>query len=240
MLGTVSKQSNLTVQANTSDLRELSALVSEIRAATALPGRCPSAPLDIRGPAQFSGQVSGAVEKSEDSGPADRKHVEVEGSRWRSIRTERASFFFWRVGFGTGQSKMPHAASSLSLRATALDHWSLTPSSPLSLQASASESLACRLEHLAKQHYPVDGTRIREYFDAGERNRILLATVRFKSTKASAWSEPVNNLAVNLHASGNTLKSTAQLQASGRKCDRECFVCTPIEAIRGEGEALPG
>ena len=81
--GTVSKQSNLMVQTDTSDLREVNALVSEISAATSSSSVPTPTPFDVHGEAHFSGQVSGAAKDPKIQGQLTANNIQVEGSQWR-------------------------------------------------------------------------------------------------------------------------------------------------------------
>jgi translocation and assembly module TamB len=210
--GTLSKQSSLTVQASSSDLRELSALVSEVRAATAAaPAAAPSAPLDIQGSAQFSGQVSGAARNPRIQGQLLATQLELEGNRWRSIRTDvdlSASGASLRNGAieDTQQGRLAFNAR------TALTDWAFRPSSQLFLQASAKNLRLVDLERIAKQRYPLAGMVSANISVQGsEQNPSGHGSVQID--QASAWGEPINSLAVNLQASGTSLQVSAQLQA---------------------------
>ncbi len=210
--GTVSKQSSLSLQANSSDLRELSALVSEVRTAAAASGAAtPSAPLDIRGSAQFSGQVSGAVRNPRIQGQLSANQVEVEGNRWRSIRTEvdwSASGASLRNG-AIEDARQGRVAFNVR---TALTDWSFTPSSQLSLQASATDLSLADWQRFSKQRYPVAGSVSADISMQGsEQNPSGHGSLQI--VKASAWGEPINTLAVNMQGSGNSLKGVVQLQA---------------------------
>lgn len=210
LAGKISKQSNLMVQANTTDLREVSALFSEISAATSSATAAPSTPLDLQGQAHFAGQISGAPQDPRIEGQLTATNVEVEGSRWQSMRTsvELASS---RIAL---QNATLQTAGRGQLRfgATAgLDHWSLTATSPISLQANASDMSVAALEHLAKEHYPVDGTLAANVTLQGTRQNPF-GHGSIQISNASAWDQPVTSLSANVNAARNSIQSSAQLR----------------------------
>ncbi len=212
--GTVSKQSNLSVQANTTDLHELSALITEIGAATAKPSAStqpqPARPLDIHGSARFSGQASGAAKDPHIQGQLLANDVEVEGSRWRTIRANiDAGSSRVAVQNGSLQS-LPRGDLEFSA-SVGLADWSLTPSSPISIHATGSNLSVAALERLGKEHYPVDGTLSANIsIDGTKQNPSGRGSIQV--TKATAWEEPVNNLSLNFQASGASIQSTLALQ----------------------------
>jgi translocation and assembly module TamB len=212
LTGTLSRQSNLTVLANTSDLREVSALVSEIQAATAKPSAAALAsnPFDIRGSAQVSAQITGSVKNPSLRGELLASNLQVEGSRWRSLRADIAA--------SPSRITLQNAAlvsaqqGRLDFSAQAgLDHWSFTPSSPISGDVKAADLNIADLERLAKLHYPFTGTlSVNVTVRGSEQN--LAGQGSLQIVKASAFDEPITKLGINFQGSGNTLQSTAQLQ----------------------------
>ena len=212
LAGTVSKQSNLSIQANTTDLREVTALVSEMSAATANPAASGALfpPLDLRGTAHFSGQVSGAVKDPRLHGQLTASDIQVEGSQWRSIQTS-VDLASSRIALQNGILESAPRGQLNFTASAALNHWSFTPASPLSIQATGANLSVAALEHLAEQHYPVDGTLSANISVAGTKQHPT-GRGSVQITKATAWSEPVNNLSVNFDANGSSITSTEQLQ----------------------------
>lgn len=212
LVGRVSKQSNLAVQANTTDLREVTALVSEIGAATSTSSRpaTPSAPLDVQGEAHFSGQVSGAAKDPKLQGQLAASNVEVEGSRWQSIRSN-VQLASSNIALQNG-TLLSAARGRLTFSGSVgLSNWSVTPASPISLQSTATNLSVTALEHLAKEHYPVDGTLAGNITVQGTRQNPS-GHGSIQITKATAWGQPVTNLSGNFEAKGTAIKSTAELQ----------------------------
>ncbi len=213
LTGTVSKQSNLMVQANTSDLRELSALVAEIGAATSSSSSTvgPATTLfDLRGQAHFSGQVSGATKDPRIQGQLTANNVHVEGSQWRSIRTN-VDVSSSRIALQNGDLQSANQGQLNFTASAGLSNWSLMPASPISIQTTAANLSVAALEHLAKQHYPVDGTLSANVSIQGTRENPS-GRGSFQITKALAWDEPLTNVSANFDANGKEIKSTAQFQ----------------------------
>ena len=213
LAGKMSRRSNLTVQANTTDLREVSALISEISAATSSAQGAPPAALDLQGQAQFAGQVSGAPQDPRIEGQLTAMNVEVEGSRWQSMHTS-VQLSSSRIAL---QNAALQSAGRGELRFTAaagLDDWSLTATSPITLQANASDMSVAALEHLAKEHYPVDGTLAANVTLQGTREKPS-GHGSIQITNASAWDQPVNSLSANFNAARNSIESSAQVRLPG-------------------------
>ena len=211
LLGTLSKNSNLTLQANTTDLHELTALVSEISAATSTTSNAAPASLpDLHGQAHFSGVLSGPAKDPKLQGQLTASNVQVDGSEWRSIRTN-VQLSSSQVSLQNGMLQSATRGQLIFSASAGLDHWSLGPASALSIQTSASNLSLAALEHLAKQNYPVDGTVSADISINGtKQNPSGHGSVQI--TKASAWDQPVNNFSAKFDASGSAIKSTAELQ----------------------------
>jgi translocation and assembly module TamB len=211
LIGTLSRQSNLSVQANTSDLREVSALVSEVQAATAARPASAQAgsPFDLRGAARFSGQVSGSVNNPRLQGQLFASDLQTEGSRWRSLRANVSAS---PSGVALQNGALVSAQQGqLDFNAQAgLTHWSFTPASPIAAGVKAANLNVADLERLAKLRYPLAGTLSANITVRGsEQNLAGQGSVQL--VKASAFGEPINSLDVDFHGAGSTLQSTAQL-----------------------------
>ena len=104
------------------------------------------------------------------------------------------------------------ASGQLNFTASAgLNNWSLMPASSISIQATAANLSVAALEHLAKQHYPVDGTLSANVSIQGTRDNPS-GRGSIQITKAIAWDEPLTNLSANFDANGQEIESTARLQ----------------------------
>ena len=229
LTGTVSKQSNLMVQANTRDLREVSALVSEISAVTSSSSVPTPAPFDVRGEAQFSGQVSGAAKDPKIQGQLTANNIQVEGSQWRSIGTS-VDLSSSRIALQNGNLQSA-AGGQLHFTASAgLSNWSLMPASSISIQATAANLSVAALEHLAKQHYPVDGTLSANVSIQGTKENPS-GRGSIQITKAVAWDEPLTNLSANFDANGQGDQIHCAATASGRNSHREHDVLPRDKAV---------
>ena len=206
LTGTVTKQSNLSVRTSTTDLREVSALISEISAATG----AATGPLDLRGSADFSGQVSGATKDPRLQGRLTASNVQVEGSQWRVVQAN--------VDLASSRLVLENGLLQSALRgqlnftaSVGLNRWSLTPASPLSIHATGTNLSVAALERLAKQRYPVDGTLAANISLEGTKQNPT-GRGSLQITKASAWNEPLSNLSLSLDGDGNSINLAAQMQ----------------------------
>ncbi len=212
LTGTLSKQSKLSVQATAGDLHELSALISEIQWATSTSSspKPASKPFDVQGAAHFTGQVSGSLENPKVQGQLTASNVQAEGSAWQSIR---AGVDLSPAGIALQNGQLvSNTRSQVTFSAHAgLNRWSFAPANPISLQATAVNLSISDLERLGELHYPVSGTLSGNVFLQGSQQDPS-GHGSFQITKASAWGETINDLAINLQGNGTSIESTAQLQ----------------------------
>jgi translocation and assembly module TamB len=216
LTGRVSKQSSLMVRANTMDLHEVFALVSEIRATmSSAASNAVSTPLQISGSAAFSGEVSGSVKDPKIQGQLSASNMEVEGSRWRSMHAN-LQLASSRIALQDGNLQSASQGQLEFSGSAGLSHWSLTPASPISLQTIANNLSVAALEHLAGQHYPVEGTFAANISVHGTKQNPS-GQGFIQITKALAWNQPINNLSVKIQTNGTRIQSTAQLQIPAGK-----------------------
>jgi translocation and assembly module TamB len=210
--GTLSKQSNVTVQANTSDLREVSALISEIQAATAAhsPANAPSRPFDLHGTGHFSGQVAGSLKNPRIQGLLSARDVQVEGSRWRSFHAN-VDLSPSRIALQNGALVGAQQGQTILSVEAGLHDWSFTPSSPISGDVRAANLNITDLQRLAKLRYPVTGTLSANVTLQGSEEN-LAGHGSLQIVKASAWNEPITSLGIDFQGSGNTVRTTVQLR----------------------------
>jgi hypothetical protein len=211
LLGTLSKDSDLSVRANTNDLHELVALVSSVEAASATSTRTPyREPYDIHGLARFDGQALGSVKKLRLQGQFSASQLHVAGGRRRMLRTN-IDLAPSSVALQNGMLEdKKQGQLSFDARA-ALQHWSFTPSSPISLHLAAVNVSVADLERLGNFHYPMSGVLAANLsIDGSQQNPTVHGTLQF--TKAAAWNEPIHSLAVALEGGHESVHTTAQLQ----------------------------
>lgn len=220
LTGRVSKQSSLMVRANTTDLHEVVALVSEVRATmSSAASNAASAPLQISGSAAFSGEVSGSVEDPKIQGQLCGSNMEVEGSRWRSMHAD-LQLASSRIALQDGNLQSASQGQLEFSGSAGLSDWSLTPASPISLQTTASNLSVAALERLAERHYPVDGTLAANISIQGTKQN-LSGHGSIQITKALAWNQRINNLSVNVQANGTRIQSAAELQIPAGKINAD-------------------
>ncbi|MGH9689528.1 MAG: translocation/assembly module TamB domain-containing protein [Candidatus Acidiferrales bacterium] len=212
MSGTLSKRSNLSVQADTSDLHEVSSLISEIQAATSSSPQAISAraTFNIHGSAHFSGQVSGAVSNPSLQGRLSADDVQVEGSGWRSIRAN-IDLSSSGIALQNGELISGHQGQIAVNARAALDHWSFTSSNQVSIQARATNTSISDLARIGKLRYPVSGALSASFsIEGSEQSPSGHGTIQI--TRASAWGEPISRLAIDFQGRDHSLQSAIQLQ----------------------------
>ncbi|MCU1340912.1 MAG: hypothetical protein JWN92_335 [Candidatus Acidoferrum typicum] len=208
--GVLSDRSQLDVQANTTNLHEVVALASALESGGS-PATNTASPLppDLRGSARFSGQVSGSVKEPRIKGELSANDFEVRNARWRAlhITLDAASS---SVSFQNGLlTDMQKGQISFSGHAD-LSAWSFTPSSPLSLQASARQISISDLQQWTQSQYPVNGLLAANISIHGtEQNPEGQGSLQI--TQGSAWNEPIKNLNLDFQGDGNSIHSSAQL-----------------------------
>lgn len=214
LIGRVSRHSDLAVQANTTDLREITTLVSEIRAAAS--GAATALP-NIGGAAHFSGRVSGAAKDPDIQGQLAATNVEVEGSRWQSIQTN-VQLNSSRIALQDSRLLAANGGQLSFSASTGLRDWSLTEESPVYLQSHASNMSVAALEHLARRHFPMDGVLAANITVRGTR-RNPSGHGSIQITKASAWDQPVTSLSANFDAARDSIQATALLRLPAGNVD---------------------
>ena len=209
--GILSKRSQLSVQANTSDLHEAAVLVS------ALGGTSESAKdatsrltIGLQGSARFSGHVLGDVKSPRIEGELSANDFDVRGVHWRSLHTSIDAAPSGIALSDGGLLSAQQGKINFNAR-IGLSSWSFMPVSPISLQANAGQVSIADLQRLAQTNYPVDGTLTASISVHGsEQNPIGSGSLRL--LHASAWNEQVGSLTVDFKSDGNAIHSNAQLQ----------------------------
>jgi translocation and assembly module TamB len=208
--GILNNRSQLNVQASTSDLHEVTALVSAFESGTSTNSNTPQSPLpDLGGSAHFSGQISGAVKQSRIQGDLSATDLQVRNARWRTFHaTLDASASGMTLQNGAlvdaqnGQIDFSGHAD--------LSAWSFTPASPLTLQINARQISISELQQFLQSQYPVTGMVAANISIHGtEQNPQGQGSLQI--TKANAWNEPIQNLSVTFNGDGNSLHSDAKM-----------------------------
>ena len=215
--GTVSRNSNLNVEADAKDLRELTLLASAFSAPSSAPNQNQAQNYDLHGAAHFTGQVTGPTKDPRIKGQLSATNLEVQGSKWRTARLnlDTASS---GVQFQNGYLENAQQGQISFSGRTGLDHWSFKPDSPLSLRVKVTKLSVGDLERLAKFQYPVSGDLSGEIaIDGSEQQPVGQGSLQV--VKASAWNEPIRTLNLDFHGDKDSVQSTAQLQIAAGAAD---------------------
>jgi translocation and assembly module TamB len=215
LTGTLSNHSALNVEANSSDLRELTAFIVAIQNGNApARGQSPDTlqTLALSGAAHFNGQVLGSTKSPRLVGQISAENFEVAGSHWRALKTN-LDLSSTAIALKDA-SLTDNQQGQINLNArVSLSNWSFTPTSAVVAQLAAAHMSIADLQRLAGVHYPVAGDLSANIsFDGTERNPSGHGSLTV--TKASAWNESIANLAVEFQGDGNSIHSTAQVRAA--------------------------
>jgi translocation and assembly module TamB len=209
--GTLGNSSSLSVQASAKDLVEVSQLASAIESAGNVESKTTLlASLGLRGSANFSGQIQGSPKAPEIRGHVTGNNVVVKGTMLPLIQSD--------VDLGASGISLQNAVLDLhdkghvKLNAHAnLRDWSFGATSPVSLQANASDISVADLLRLADLRYPAAGNLNANISLRGsESNPSGQATIDVSN--ASAWGESVKQLALRFQGNGNSIDAKMQLQ----------------------------
>jgi len=208
--GVLSDRSQLVIQAETSDVHEVVALASAFASgSTTQSNNAPSLPPNLQGSARFTGQVLGTLKDPRVKGELSASDLEVRNARWRALRFTLDAAPSG-VTFQNGSlTDMQKGQISFSAHAD-LAAWSFTPSSPITLQATARQVSIADLQQWTGSQYPVGGTLAANISIHGtEQNPQGQGSLQI--TQASAWNEPVKNFNVDFQGDGSSIHSSAQL-----------------------------
>ncbi len=209
--GRMSRQSNLNVRLATSNLQDLSSLFRMVEAAK-FGKALPSMPSSLQGSAEFAGHVTGSPQSPRIEGRFSAHDLQVEGTQWRSIMTD--------VDLSPSQIALKNAVmvakgrGEFHVNATAgLQRWSITNTSPVSVEATAASLQVANLERLAKLNFPVKGILSASISVQGTaENPSGQGTVRI--VKVSAWNQPIKMIAIELRGNGKSVHSTARIETA--------------------------
>src|SRR5579872_216240 len=207
--GVLSDRSQLDVQANTSNLHEVIALASAFQSGSSATTNAASSLPDLRGSARFAGQVSGSVKEPRIKGDLSANDLAVRNARWRalhmSLDAASSGVSIQNGSLTDTQKGQINFSGHADLAA-----WSVTPSSPLSVQVTARQISISDLEQWTQSQYPVNGVLAANISIHGtEQNPQGQGSLQI--TQASAWNEPIKNLNVDFQGDGNSIHSNAQL-----------------------------
>jgi translocation and assembly module TamB len=206
--GVLSRDSVLNVRLNAKDLHELSGLLADLAGPD---GAKSLGTLDLRGAADFTGKVSGSLASPHVNGQVNGSDLQFENTKWRSVRARIAAdpgTFAIDEGVLVGVNK-EHI--TLSGRAK-LDHWSLKPDAPISLNAEVQNVSAGDAQRLAGTAYPIMGFLNGQISLTGSEQHPS-GTGHVALARALVWNEPLDALSVEFNGDKQKLKLHGQAQA---------------------------
>lgn len=213
--GSLGQRAGLTVNAQTSDLREIDDLALTLRSATPASTRPPPSspqPLGLAGSASFSGTVQGSLKAPQIAGRLTASNLQYGGA---SFKTVQGNVSLSPSGAAIHQGVLQEgAAGSAQFDISAgLQDWSFTPESPIKAQLAAQKFQVADLERLAHQQYPVSGILSAKLsFSGSETNPDGHGSVQL--ARALAWDQPIQNLTVDFRGSGASIHSTLRVNSS--------------------------
>jgi len=203
--GVLSSNSALNLRFATSDLQELSALISSLAPSSGV------AAYDLHGAAEFTGKMSGAVKNPYLEGQITATGLQVEGTKWRTLQARvGADSRSLKLNDGnlTGEEK-----ERISFNGSAkLANWSLDPAAPLLLHTRIHNVSVVEVQRIGKTSYPLAGLLNGDLTLSGsERKPVGRGHVEL--VHAVAWNEPLNSLSLDFSADQETVQMTAQATA---------------------------
>jgi translocation and assembly module TamB len=206
--GVLSSNSALNLHFATSDLHELSALIANF---TPSNGSNDIATYDVRGAAEFTGKMSGAVNNPRLDGQIAATNLQVEGTKWRTlqVRVDLDSHSFkLDEGSLTGEEKQRVTFSG----SAKLANWSLDPAAPLSLHTRVQNISVAEIQRIGKISYPLAGILSADLSLSGSE-REPTGQGHLELVHAVAWNEPLNALNVEFRADKQTIHLTGEATA---------------------------
>ncbi len=208
-------EASLSVNVQSTDLREVDDLTLILRTAAPAPPQQPASTpqlLGLAGSASFTGTVRGSVTAPEIAGKLTAANLQYGGA---SFKTIQGNVDLSPSGAAIHQGNLQESAGgSAQFDVSAgLRDWSFTPQSPIRAQVAAQKFQIADLERLAHEQYPVSGTLSANLSLSGsETSPSGHGSVQV--TKGSAWNQPIQNLTVNFQGTGDSIHSTLSINTS--------------------------
>lgn len=203
-----SGNSNISVQASTSDLGEAGMLATLVRNALS-PGQNASLPM-LGGSASLEATVTGTARSPQVDGQLAAQNLVVEGSRWKSLEL--------RLSAQPSGLKVANAllignpSGKISFNGSiGLQRWSIAPNSAISLQAAVSSLSVADAQKIARRNYPVAGIVSANISVQGTRQNPT-ANGAVTLTHGSAWNQAIDDVTANVHSEGGEIRSTANVR----------------------------
>jgi translocation and assembly module TamB len=206
--GVLSSDSALNLHLATSDVHELSALVSSLSPSSRSHG---IAAYDLHGAAEFTGKMSGAVNDPHLQGPITATGLHVQETKWRTLQARigvDSHSFKIEDGILTGEEKERVNFSG----SAKLVNWSLDPSAPLSLHTRVQNVSVVEIQRLGKTSYPLAGLLNGDLSLSGSE-REPEGQGRVELVHVVAWNESLNSLNIDFNADKRAIRVTGQASA---------------------------
>ncbi len=206
--GILSSESRLNTEVATSDLHELGALESVFESGSSNAGTLRWLS-DLHGAARFDGQVLGSLSDPRVQGRLSANNLEIQKTRWRALRVNLDA---GSAGISLQNGLLNDTQNgqiTFNLHAD-LRGWSFGPSNPVSLQLTARDISIAAIQKFTQSSYPVTGTLAANVsLQGSEQNPVGQGSLQV--SRASAWNEPLNNLAVDFKGDGNSIRASLEL-----------------------------
>lgn len=233
--GTLSNRSSLAVQANSNDLAQLSQLISSFEPVNSKSTQPVLMTLALQGSASFSGQVQGSVTEPRIQGHLIGANLVVKGETLTSIRGD--------ITLSPSTLSVQHLDLGLQDKGhldgevqVTLNHWSVGPDAPLTLQASFSNLSLTDLQRLANVQYPVSGNLNGNLsLHGSENNPAGQASINISNV--SAWDQSIQQLAIRLSGDGNLLDAKVQAQTPAGTISSEFKYSPKSRSYEGHADA---
>jgi translocation and assembly module TamB len=229
--------SNVSLLVTSSDLREITSLVSLIREAMES-NRPPTAIPEVGGSATFNATITGTAKNPRIQGQLAAQNVSVDRSRCRSFSLSlNATPSEIKVEDGK-LSVEPQGQIAFSGSA-GLQRWSLPAGSPIALQATMRNISAADVIAVARLNYPVGGTISGQASLKGTKQDPE-GSVTVTLAHGLAWNEAINNLNVKATFHQGDIQSTAELQvpAGAFSADASYRIATQQYQVKLHGNGI--
>jgi translocation and assembly module TamB len=205
--GTVGDRSNLTVQANLADLRELASLASALQPPTTTGA---GKPLDLAGSATANAVITGTLQKPAVSAQVNAQNLQMEGTQWKSLQLTadaNPSQLMLKEGLliASGQGQIRFSGN------IGLQNWSYLASNPMAVNLSAHQITIADLQHMARVQYPVKGILSLDVNVQGTQEEPV-GQGTLQVVKAEAYDQPIQTLSADFHAAGGKITSNLQMK----------------------------
>jgi translocation and assembly module TamB len=205
--GTVSRRSNLQLQLQANDLRELETIAENFR--TPVPGE-PMPQLGLYGSASFVGTVRGSTTVPQLTGQLTGTNLRVRGSNWRVLRTNvELSPSLAKLANGELQ---PATRGRISFDVSAgLKQWSFTETSPIQVGLDVNQLNVADLAKAAGSQAPVTGTLSANLSLRGSEISPV-GQGRLSLTRAKVASEPIQSVDLQFQGTGNEVRGNLSVR----------------------------